>query len=372
MANIEVPSDVFNAKKTDYASIKPFFNEEAGLFDTIHKPHSDLWTLYKTLKNLDWDENDFVFTSCNHQFKTCPAPIYRRMIKTLAWQWETDSIAARILPAVIANIDPASDLFAGYCRIIDNENVHSATYSEIVRNSFDDPNEALKEILEVKESLSRLSVVGNVFSTAKRTALRYALDRGRYTQQTYNDIFMFFVALYCVERIQFMGSFAITFGICQSTGLFQPIGAAVQKIAQDEWEIHVQYQMGVLKHALKTKEGQIAYQQCRPTIIKMLNEIVSSEVSWNDYTFADDGELVGLDQKSVDSWIYFNATDAANFLSVADDVDYPVIKNNPLRFMENWLNISSIQRSPQEENKGDYKVNVMLDTSAGVVFEDDF
>ena len=47
-----------------------------------------------------------------------------------------------------------------------------------------------------------------------------------------------------------------------------------------------------------------------------------------------------------------------------------MIDVNPLKFMDKWLKISNIQRSPQEENKGDYKVNVVLDDDADVVFDD--
>ncbi|MFO5520899.1 hypothetical protein ACLBP3_30280, partial [Klebsiella pneumoniae] len=50
---------------------------------------------------------------------------------------------------------------------------------------------------------------------------------------------MFFIALYFLERIQFMASFAVTFAIGR-TGAFQQIAAAVKKIAQDEFEVNDQ------------------------------------------------------------------------------------------------------------------------------------
>src|SRR5690606_210369 len=212
-----LPSGIFNTHKTDYQEVKPFFNQQAGLFDTVNKNFPDQWKLYKTLKKLDWDENEFDYSSCNVQFKTCDRTVYDRMIKTLAWQWETDSVAGRIIPLVLACIEPSSDIAALYSRIGDNENVHSATYSEIVRNSFDNPEEILAEILAVKESIARLSTVAAVFDRARETALKYAMHpEAGYTQEMYNDIFMFFVALFITERVQFMASFGITFGICQT------------------------------------------------------------------------------------------------------------------------------------------------------------
>ena len=363
-------SDVFNIAKTDYADIKPIFNQQSGLFDTVNKKHPEMWSLYKTLKNLDWDENDFDYSICNQQFKNCTPNVYDRMIKTIAWQWETDSIASRLIAVIINCVEPASDIAAGYARIIDNENVHAATYSEIVRNSFDDPEAVLADILAVRESLTRLEVIGAIFSKAKTSALNYALDPSTYTQEVYNDIFMFFIALYCMERIQFMASFAITFSICQTTGLFQPIGAGVQKIAQEEYEVHVQYGMAMLTRLMQTPEGKVAYQQKQKEIVALVNEIVASEIQWNEYTFQDDEEIVGVNRQMIDNWIYYNASDAANFLDVADEMEFPMVGVNPLKFMDKWLKISNIQRSPQEENKGDYKVNVVVTDDDDMVFDE--
>lgn len=370
MTQAIIPSNIFNEGKTDYEEVKPIFNQQAGLFDSINKVYPKIWKLYKTLKNLDWDENDFDYSICNAQFKSCDKTVYERMIRTLAWQWETDSVASRIIGTVLNCIEPSSEIAAGYARIVDNEVTHALTYSEIVRNSFDDPEAALAEILAVRESLQRLNVVADIFSKAKVSALSYALDPTVYDQELYNDIFMFFIALYCMERIQFMASFAITFSICQTTGLFQPIGAAVQKIAQDEYEIHVHYGMEVLKEMMATPEGKVAYEQCRHRISNVVNEIVASEISWNNFTFDDDDEIVGVTRDMIDNWIYFSSTDAANFLGVVDLATFPMVDDNPLKFMDKWLKISNIQRSPQEENKGDYKVNVVRDDDEDVIFDD--
>src|SRR5699024_354704 len=120
----------------------------------------------------------------------------------------------------------------------------------------------LEEILSVQEALSRLTVVSNVFNEAFEASYDYARGRRENNQETYNKIYMFVVALLCMERIQFMASFAVTFGICDGTGLFQPIGKAVQKIAQDEFEVHVQYGKEVLRAMYKTERGRAAFEQC--------------------------------------------------------------------------------------------------------------
>lgn len=372
MSESALPSNVFNTAKTDYRTVKPIFNEAPGLFDSMNKQYPKQWELYKTLKSLDWDENEFDYSICNLHFKTCDRFIYDRMLKTLAWQWETDTVAARTVAIVMNCINPADELLAGYTEIIKNEVTHSLTYSEIVRMSFDDPEEAMNEILAVKESFSRLELVASIFSKAKKSALRFASDPTTYNQEMYNDIFMFFVALFVVERVQFMASFAITFGICQTTGFFQPAGSGIQKIAQDEFEIHVKYGQGMLKALMETPEGRIAYNTCLPQISALVNEVVQGEVRWNNYTFSEDGEIVGVNLNNINQWVYHNATDAAKFLDVHHYVDFPLVEKNPLKFMEDWLNMEAVQRSPQEEDNGAYKVGVIESVAGSTVYPVDF
>lgn len=698
--NIQLPIKVFNTQKTDYTKPEIIFGQEPGLFDTINKHYPELWKLYKGLKELDWDENEFDYSTCNVQFKTCDKHTYDMMIKTLAWQWEADSVANRSITTILGPVCTSTEAWAGWSRISENEcyidgtealtptgwkdlkditlndlvaqyspedrsitfvnptdkiekeyegslfsfkshqghfhqvvtpnhrmlvrkrfdnsytvklahetdyqlgsakdlisadssgylsgidnrlttlerffiavqadgfvsdrydgskvgtipvwfsfskqrkidrlinivtqlgftwteltpkpsqgntkerrnfkvNVpleyssyiknfsyfslaekdlswcrdflneiihwdghytkntgilnttneevalfvqavasvagmkthlrripdnrketfndifrvtwkdqpftsgqtivkeeipykgtvrcltvpsgffvvryknavsiggnclHAATYSEIVRNSFDDPSDILDEILSVQESIARLQTVSSIFDKAHTTSHRYALGLipKEEMQDAYNDIFMFIVALLCLERIQFMASFAVTFAICDGTGLFQPIGKAVQKIAQDEFEIHVQFGMEVLKNLLTTERGQIAYQQCKPEIIKLINEVVKSEDEWINYAFSEGRELTGVTKEMMLDWNHFSGTVIAKFMGVQDEVSFPLVENNPLKYMELWVDISKTQTSPQEQDNNQYKVGVMKRDDEGEVFDIEF
>jgi len=364
-----IDKNIFNTEKTDYESPSLFFGEEAGLFDTVNKKYPEIWEIYKTIKSLDWDENEFNYSSCVNDFKTCDRSTYDMMIKTLAWQWEADSFVSRISP-LVGCVVSSSELWAAWQRLSDQEVVHAATYSEIVRNSFDDPSDILDEILRVEESLDRLETVSRVMSRAYKTAHKYALGEIKeVTQDVYNDIFMFVMGILCLERIQFMSSFAVTFAICD-TGLFQPIGKAVQKIAQDEFETHVALDKEVLKNELNTERGKIAFDQCKEEIEDLINEIIGSEQQWVDYLFSEGRELIGLNENILKEWTKYCARDVVTFLGV--DCNYKLPAKNPLKFMENWLDIGKSQGSPQEEDIAQYKVNIMRRDDDGVEFDIDF
>ncbi|UXD83339.1 ribonucleotide reductase of class Ia (aerobic), beta subunit [Pseudomonas phage ANB1] len=381
----QLPKKIFNAAKSDYHLPEIILGDDPGLLDSIHTHYPKMWDLYKRLKMLDWDELEFDFSTCLVEFETCDKSTYDMMIKTLAWQWEADSVASRSIVNILSPVMTDSRVWAGYVRINDNEDVHALTYSEIVRNSFKDPKVILDEILRVEEAQERMVAVARTMGEAHDAVHAYALNQVPNDQELYNKVFMFFIALYFLERIQFMASFAVTFAIGR-TGAFQQIAAAVKKIAQDEFEIHAQYGQEVIRALLATERGKLAYSQCKDKIIELLWEIVKTEVTWVNYLFSEGRELTGVNATKLINWVLFNANAAATFLSIENDVveqyqvefkesagfDFVWPEKNPLLYMEDYLDISSTQASPQEEEKPDYMVNVVNDVGEEEEFEVDF
>lgn len=360
---------IFNQGKDDYGqNPSMFLGQDVGLLDTVNKRWPDIWDLYKSMKSLDWDPNEFDYSSCADDFRTCDRSIYDMMIKTLAYQWEADSIASRISP-IVGCLVTSSELWTAWQYLSMQEGIHASTYSEIIRNSFEDPSEVLEEILGVEESFGRLSQVAVTLGKVHDIAHKYALGLVEDNQETYNACIMFTAAMLVLERVQFMSSFAVTFAICD-TGLFQPIGKAVQKICQDEWESHVALDLAVLRHEFKTERGKIALEQCKGEMQSLLDEVIRSEFEWVDYLFSEGRELVGMNSELLKQWTLYCAKDVVSALSLEESFKYPT--KNPLKFMENWININKNQGSPQEEDVAAYKVNIMRRDDEGVMFTTDF
>lgn len=363
--------NIFNSEKTlaEYKEKQPlFFGPKPGLFDTVNKHYPDLWDIYKEMKSLDWDELEFDFQQCNTDFKSCPKSIYEMMIRTLAWQWEADSTAARSVLPLVAPFVTDTTLWTAWQRISDNESVHAATYSEIVRMSFDDPSQVMESVLSVKESLVRLDGVKKVFDTLHDVSHKYAL--GMVDKETaYDAVFMTMCALLVLERVQFMASFSITFTIC-STNWFQAIGTAVQKIAQDELEVHAKFDKAVLKHMLATQEGKDAFARLKPQIHALIDEVVEGECIWTDDLFSDGRALVGTNAQIVKNFVLFNARDVYTFFGLKSEHKFPV--KNPMPHIEDWINIGNKQTAPQEADNNQYKVGVVIRDDSGASFDMDF
>lgn len=367
---VDIDPSIFNLKKTDYETKSLFLGQQPGLFDTINKTYPLIWENYKTMKSLDWDENEFNYSSCMAEFESEDPRKVRKMIYSLAWQWEADSVAARSISHIVSLFDPASELWAAWQRISDSESTHGATYSEIVRASFKDPRKVLEDVLGIVEAHQRLAVVANEFAWIRRRGLRYQLGDVPNDQETYNAIFMFTFLMFVLERLQFMSSFVVTFAMGEEHS-FMPACKAIQKIAQDEFEVHVELDRLVLNNELQTERGKLAYQQLKPRMQAVYDAVIEAEVYWLEEVLWEDGfDLKHLNLKQATDWVYWCGLQVARPMGL--DLNHPVIDRIPVHYMKTWLNISDIQASPQEEANGQYKVGLMERDDEDTVFEVNF
>lgn len=367
-------SKIFNADKTiqEYAGTPIFMGPKPGLFDTVYKKHPKIWSLYKEMKSLDWSEDEFDYTQCNLDFKNCDPQVAEMMIRTLAWQWEADSVASRSMISIMSPFITSSEAWAAMQRISDNEVVHAATYSEIVRMSFDNPHEVLDDILKVKESLGRLSILEETLDACYNLSIDYARGVAPHSYETYRDgPFKAMVALLMLERVQFPDSFGITFVIC-STGIFQPIGKAVQKICQDELEVHSEYDFEVLRTEFATPWGRRALQELRPWITDLLTAFIEREFTWLDYLFGEGRSLTGSTEELQRQWVLFNAKPVADFFGITNALPYTLPTENPLPILDKWIDMNKTQAAPQEQDIAAYKVGVVISDDNDVEFDANF
>lgn len=368
--NVDMPVNIFNRADVDLDEKRIILGPTPGLLDSINRKHPDLFNHYKNLVDLDWDENEFDYGTCLHEFVDGPQDEAQMMIDTLAWQWETDTVIARILGSVISAFVTDSDALIGYARIQSNEYLHSLTYSEIARTAFKDPNVIMRTVLNNEEAHARLIEPALIFEEARVVALKYGL--GLLTEkEVLPTALLFFAALPTLERAQFMPSFAVTFAFGQ-IGKFRAIANGVQKICQDEFEVHVPFNKAVFLKIVSTPEGRNAFDLIYPRIIKLLNAVNKSESEWVDYLFNGRKGIVGLTPESLKAYNEYSCADMAIFFGLEDRVKFDIIKTNPLPYMDEWINISKTQKSPQEEDNNQYKLNIVERDDNDIIYPLDF
>lgn len=346
---------------TDYTTVSKslFLGRKIGLIENMRNEFPKVWDLYKQLKSLDWDENEIDISPCRNEFKTLNPEVTNLMIKTLAWQYEADSSAAHIGALMMPFVNN-TELMAYLSELSKSEILHSLAYKVIVTNSFDNPEAFLKELVSIKESFQRLDNVNKVFDKVYTLSHKYALDNTIDEREVRKTLFKFWVTLFCLERIQFMSSFAITFGLAEQ-GLFVPIAKLVQKICTDEFQIHVQGDRTVIANELAVEENFSIYLEVMDELQVIVKEVVDCELSWLEFLFSGKDEIAGIRKVKVREFVLYSAADVYKFLKMNNP--YPAVTSNPLPYMNKWVIIDNNQSSPQEESVANYLLGGFIDDS---------
>lgn len=352
---------VFNPNNTEWqdGSYSLFLGQEPALYDSINKPHPKLFQLYKLQKSIDWDENEFNHEQSRMDLLSCPKTTYEIMVKNLAFQWELDSVASRAIAPLLAPFVTNSEVWASLMKQSEIEVLHALSYSEIVRQAIPDPNEVFKEVMYNEEMLRRAEKVVTVFNELQQYGAQYTLKQIPNALVSKQDIQKIIlkgvVTLYCLERLQFMSSFAATFAIAEQ-GYFQSIGKTVQKIMQDEL-VHTMMDEEIINILLNKEGWGDVLEEIQGDVQEIVQDIVEQELSWNTYLFSEGRSIVGLNKTLLDEWVVWNAQVVYNALGL--ESDYPKVSKNPLPWMDNWMDLDKFQNAMQEADGNNYSLNVV-------------
>lgn len=351
---------VFNVRNTAWrdGNYSLFMGQQPALHDSINVAYPRIHALYKKQVSQRWVEDEFNHEQSRLDLLQCPKSVYQIMLMNLAFQWEADSVASRSIAPLLAPFVTNSELWAGLVENTNMEVIHALTYSEIVRQCVSDPSEVFKMVMESQHTLVRAEVINRAFDRLALAGAQYTLGLRKNDQSTYNVVFTAMCALYFLERLQFMSSFAATFAIVEQ-GYFQSIGKAVQKIMLDELACHAALDVEVLRVELKTERGQTAMRECKDDIKAMLDEVVAREVHWSHYLFSEGRAIVGLNPALLTDWVLENAQPIYAELGIENG--FKRVNGNSLPWMANWIDIDKFQNAMQEADGNNYALNVVKD-----------
>lgn len=353
---------VFNAANSGWKTKQYplFMGEEMALYDSVNVNYKELFDVYKQQVSQRWVETEFNHEQSRLDMISCPKNIYDVMLLNLSFQWVLDSVASRAIAPLFAPFVTNSELWAALMENSNMEVIHALSYSEIVRQCVANPTDVFKLSVQNEKTIQRAVKVVSVFDELQKAGAEYTLGIRKNDQSTYNIVFKGLVALYILERLQFMASFAATFAVVEQ-GYFQSIGKMVQKIMLDEIFCHYTTDALALKIELSTERGKVAMRECKEEILEMIAEVRYQERQWSDYLFSEGRSIVGLNSLLLNEWVDYNAQSVYDGLGLSDSIPFERVKLNPLKWMDNWIEIDKFQNAQQEADGNNYALNVVKD-----------
>ncbi len=335
-----------------------FLGGRIELNDTIHKTYPKLFKLYKLQKSIDWVETEVSLQQDCIDMTTVSEKGRELMLENLCYQWKADTDASMSIAGLFAPFVSNSELWDGWVKITEIENLHALTYSEIIRLCTKDHRSLVTRVLKNPALTSRLKHISKAFKDLEIAGAKYRL--GLVTDdECYPVIMMAVVALYCLERLQFQSSFLNTFGVVKAEHAFNGIGRLVQKIMQDERWVHAEFGKEIIRIELATERGAVWRVRNEATIRQMLDEVRFGEYTFNSYLTSKGWHVAGCNEKVANEWVDWNAKELYTPLMLPVEFDAP--SDCPVKFMEDYLELDRFQNANQEIDNTNYALNTVED-----------
>lgn len=358
------PNLAFNVNAVyDFHNGSMFLGENRGLVDSVHRSDNTTFNRYKLLKSQVWDENEYPMEESRLDFIRYPKE-GEMMKNNIGWQWGGDSTAANSLIPMVAPFQPISDAWLWFVEQGGNENLHALSYSESVKISVPDGMREIQRIHNDNDTIRRVSYVSRILDHVIRVGARITLgDIKKDSEEASDTLMLMMGALFILERCQFMPSFLNT-AMLFYQNMFKPVCQTIRKIAIDEWGTHIPQIRYMIQHELKFPARQASMVRIRPTLTKLLEEVIGNEVLWNSRQFAIGGELLGMTETMGADYAYYAGADVANEFSLKPD--FKQVLKNPAPIMDNFLDLNREKQASMEGKGGNYLAVHVLSSTSGV------
>lgn len=355
---------VFNANNKGHVSknYPLFFGDDLGIFDTVNIAYPEIEQLYQQQMSQIWYESEVDLSQDRMDMQNLPEGVVDLMIKTVGWQFLADSVASRSIAELLLPHCSNNELEGMLTSQSLFEVIHARSYSHIVKQTFADPNQMIEDIYNNTQTLVRSEAIVKAFDTLQ------SLPKDATDKEKKKALIKAFAALFALEGIAFMASFAVTFSIAE-TDVFQGIGALVALICRDE-VLHTRMDYTVLDILLRDESWKDVVVESKEEIKQILDDVVQQEIDWSDYLFSEGRQVVGLSAELLKEYVQHMALPIYEALGV--EYGFDVHKENPLPYMDKYIDPSQMQSAAQEIQITSYNIGAIENDTTGLDLDFDF
>ena len=260
------------------------------------------------------------------------------------------------------------------------EQIHSRSYTYIIKNVYSDPSEVFDTILDDQRILARAKSVTEAYDDFINAAQEYGSSNSwkhakEGVQTAQDSLYELKRKLYravanvnILEGIRFYVSFACSFAFGELK-LMEGSAKIISLIARDENQHLVLTQNILNKWAAGDDPDMLKIaEEEKEVVVGMFKQAAEQEKEWADYLFRD-GSMIGLNDKLLKNYVEWITNRRMKSIGLKPIFDIPA-KNNPLPWTEHWISSKGLQVAPQETEVESYliggiKQDMKKDTFAG-------
>jgi|TARA_Y100000004_G_scaffold33271_1_gene35276 ribonucleoside-diphosphate reductase beta chain len=357
---------VFNEKKVDTKKQPMFFGAPLGMqrYDEFKYPDFDRLT--QSQLGFFWRPEEVSLQKDRSDYKTLNEQQKHIYTSNLKYQILLDSVQGRgpgmaFKPYVSL---PELEGAMGVWEFM--EQIHSRSYTHIIKNVYADPAEVFDTVLDDERILDRAKSVCKAYNEYIDAAGEYA--QGNLWKESWKDsptsawtlrdlkrkLYLAVANVNILEGIRFYVSFACSFAFGELK-LMEGSAKIISLIARDESQ-HLALTQKILK---KWQEGddpdmQTIADEEKENVKAMFMDAVEQEKEWATYLFSQ-GSMIGLNERLLSQYVEWIANRRMKAIGITPVYDIPA-RSNPLPWTQHWLNSKGQQNAPQETEIESYVV----------------
>jgi len=352
----------YNLKtKTDYLNRKMFLDPAGPVtvqrFEEIK--YKKIADFEATARGFFWQPEEISLTKDANDFKESSDAVKHIFTSNLLRQTALDSLQGRGPSQIFTPVISLPELEAlVYNWTFFETNVHSKSYSHIIRNIYNVPKEVFNTIHDTNEIVDMASSVGNYYDALHIINCRKEAGEPISEQEHIKAIWLALNASYALEAFRFMVSFATSLAMVENK-IFIGNGNIISLILQDEllhkgWTAYLINQ--VVKEDSRFAEAKLA---CEAEVYQLYVDVIREEKAWADYLFKK-GPVIGLNANILKDFVDYTAVGALKDIGIK--YQQPAPKSTPIPWFTKHVNISNKQPALQETESTNYVIGVMSDT----------
>ena len=347
--------------KTDYLSRKMFLDPAGPVtiqrFEEFKYPKvSDFET---TARGFFWVPEEISLTKDANDFKNASDAVKHIFTSNLLRQTALDSIQGRgptqvFMPVVSLPELEALILNWGFFE----SNIHSRSYSHIIRNIYNVPKEVFNTIHDTNEIVGMAASIGRYYDDLHRLNCMKELGSDLTEKEHIKAIYLALHASYALEAFRFMVSFATSLAMVENK-IFMGNGNIISLILQDEL-LHKGWTAYLINQVVKDDERFANIKnECQDEVLQIYRDVIEEEKAWADYLFKL-GPVIGLNAQILKDFVDYTAADALKQIGIKYWNTHS--KTTPIPWFNKHSDTSKKQTALQESESTSYVIGVMSDS----------
>jgi ribonucleoside-diphosphate reductase beta chain len=347
--------------KTDYLNRKMFLDPAGPV--TIQRfeevKYKKIADFEATARGFFWQPEEISLTKDSNDFKDASDAVKHIFTSNLLRQTALDSLQGRGPSQIFMPVVSLPELEAlVYNWTFFETNIHSKSYSHIIRNIYNVPKDVFNTIHDTKEIVDMASSVGNYYEALHVINCRKQLGEKVTEKEHVKAIWMALHASYALEAFRFMVSFATSLAMVENK-IFMGNGNIIQLILQDEL-LHKGWTAYLINQVVKEDPRFAqAKAECEAEVYALYMDVIREEKDWATYLFKM-GPVIGLNANILRDFVDYTAVGALKEIGIKYQSSAP--KSTPIPWFNKHVDTSKKQTALQESESTNYVIGVMSET----------